>query len=138
VPLAEIDKRYLDKPYYIVPDGKMAADLDGSVVFIGKSTLDLVRFRQSCSYLTARHKSSCQRDPHLFKSKGMRSSRSGESFDRKRQLFILLCFDLRPLETKVERVPKPRRAEIRLRRGAKVYQKADQKKAAPFYPLLPA
>src|SRR6266576_592812 len=26
VPLAEIDKRYLDKPYYIVPDGKMAAE----------------------------------------------------------------------------------------------------------------
>jgi DNA end-binding protein Ku len=26
VPLSEIDKRYLDKPYYIVPDGKMAAD----------------------------------------------------------------------------------------------------------------
>ena len=25
VPLAEIDKRYLDKPYYITPDGKMAA-----------------------------------------------------------------------------------------------------------------
>ena len=26
VPLAEIDKRYLDKPYYIVPDGKVAAE----------------------------------------------------------------------------------------------------------------
>jgi DNA end-binding protein Ku len=26
VPLAEIDKRYLDKPYYITPDGKMAAE----------------------------------------------------------------------------------------------------------------
>ena len=86
--------------------GYRGAGLDGSVTFIGKSALDLVRFRQTCSYLTARHKSSCQRDPHLFKSKGMRSSRSGESFDRKRQLFILLCFDLRPLETKVERGPK--------------------------------
>jgi Ku protein len=26
VPLMEIDKRYLDKPYYITPDGKMAAE----------------------------------------------------------------------------------------------------------------
>src|ERR1700731_1736254 len=26
VPLAEIDKRYLDRPYYIAPDGKMAAE----------------------------------------------------------------------------------------------------------------
>jgi Ku70/Ku80 beta-barrel domain len=26
VPFAEIDKRYLDKPYYITPDGKMAAE----------------------------------------------------------------------------------------------------------------
>jgi DNA end-binding protein Ku len=26
VPLAAIDKRYLDKPYYIVPDGKVAAE----------------------------------------------------------------------------------------------------------------
>jgi DNA end-binding protein Ku len=26
VPLAEIDKRYLDKPYYIVPDGKVGAE----------------------------------------------------------------------------------------------------------------
>src|SRR3984893_5316110 len=58
--------------------GYRGAGLDGSVVFIDKSALDLVRFRQTCSYLTARHKSSCQRDPHLFKSKGMRSSRSGK------------------------------------------------------------
>src|SRR6202047_2536236 len=26
VPLAEIDKRYLDKPYYMVPDGKVGAE----------------------------------------------------------------------------------------------------------------
>ena len=26
MPRAEIDKRYLDEPYYITPDGKMAAE----------------------------------------------------------------------------------------------------------------
>jgi DNA end-binding protein Ku len=31
VPLAEIDKRYLDKPYYIVPDGKVGAEAFGVI-----------------------------------------------------------------------------------------------------------
>ncbi len=31
VPLAEIDKRYLDKPYYIVPNGKVAAEAFGVI-----------------------------------------------------------------------------------------------------------
>ncbi len=31
VPLAEIDKRYLDKPYYIVPNGKVGAEAFGVI-----------------------------------------------------------------------------------------------------------
>jgi DNA end-binding protein Ku len=31
VPLAEIDRRYLDKPYYIVPDGKVGAEAFGVI-----------------------------------------------------------------------------------------------------------
>src|SRR3984893_13724839 len=31
VPLAEIDKRYLDKPYYIVPSGKVGAEAFGVI-----------------------------------------------------------------------------------------------------------
>ena len=46
------------------------------------------------------------------------ASRSGDSLDRKRLLFILLFFGLCLVETKIKCVPKRRRAEIRLRLGA--------------------